>query len=164
MTHSVRLSGLVPGLLALCFLTGCATLGAPWLAPEVALIGVQPRLLSADRQAFLVNLSVNNPNDRALPIKGLSYRVLLEGQPLAEGSSRLARIIQPGDTQQVDLEVSSNLLALMPELPRWLLSGESLTWTVSGIAEVDAAGLPLPLPFRYSGEIAPAALLAGLLR
>ncbi len=164
MLHSARLSGLAPSLLALCLLAGCATLSAPWMAPEVALIGVQPRILGVDRQAFLVNLSVKNPNDRALPIKGLSYRVLLEGQPLAEGSSRLAHTIQPGNTEQVDLEVSSNLLALMPALPQWLLNGKALSWTVSGIADVDAAGLRVPLPFRYSGEIDPAALIAGLLR
>ncbi|EGV15917.1 LEA type 2 family protein [Thiocapsa marina] len=165
MAHCVRLFrrtlfGL-PALLALYLAAGCASLTAPWTAPEVALLGVQPKLLGLDRQSFLVNLGVTNPNDRALPIKALSYRVQVEGQDLADGASELARLIPAGGTEQVDIEVNSNLLGLMPSLPGLLLTKNTLAWTVSGIAYVDAGGVRLPVPYRHSGTIAPAALLSG---
>ncbi|RKT45335.1 LEA type 2 family protein [Thiocapsa rosea] len=165
MAHSFRLSGFAPvsilALLVLQLLAGCASLTAPWTAPEVALLGAQPKLLGLDRQSFLVNLGVTNPNDRALPIKGLSYRVVVEGQELAEGSSELARLIPAGGTERVDVEVNSNLLGLMPTLPGLLLTKDTLAWTVSGIAYVDAGGVRLPVPYRHSGTLAPAALVSG---
>lgn len=165
MAHCVRLSRHalfdIPAVLVLYFAAGCASLTAPWTAPEVALLGAQPKLLGLDRQSFLVNLGVTNPNDRALPIKGLSYRVQVEGQDLADGSSELARLIPAGGTEQVDVEVNSNLLGLMPSLPGLLLTKDTLAWTVSGIAYVDAAGVRLPVPYRHSGTIAPAALVSG---
>lgn len=151
----------IPVLLVLHLAAGCAGLTAPWTAPEVVLLGAQPKLLGVDRQSFLVNLGVTNPNDRALPIKGLSYRVVVEGQELAEGSSELARLIPAGGTEQVDVEVNSNLLGLMPSLPGLLLTKDRLAWTVSGIADVDAGGVRLPVPYRHSGTIAPAALVSG---
>lgn len=168
MAHCVRLSRQallgIPALLVLYFAAGCAGLTASWTAPEVALLGAQPKLLGLDRQSFLVTLGVTNPNDRALPIKGLSYRVQVEGQDLAEGSSALARLIPAGATEQVDVEVGSNLLGLMPSLPQLLLTKAELAWTVSGIAYVEVAGVRLPLPYRHSGTIAPKALLSGALR
>jgi LEA14-like dessication related protein len=165
VAYSFRPSGLaqvgIPTLLLLSLAVGCAGLTAPWTAPEVALLGVQPTLVGLDRQSFLVNLGVKNPNDRALPIKGLSYRVQVEGQDLAEGSSELARLIPAGGTEQVDVEVNSNLLGLMPSLPGLLLTRDTLAWTVSGIAYVDAGGVRLPVPYRHSGSISPAALSSG---
>jgi LEA14-like dessication related protein len=166
MAHSVRLSWRalfgIPALLVLYLAAGCAALTAPWTAPEVALLGARAKLLGLDRQSFLVNLGVTNPNDRALPIKALSYRVQVEGQDLAEGSSELARLIPAGGTEQVDVEVNSNLLAVMPSLPRLLLTEDTLAWTVSGIAYVDAGGVRLPVPYRHSGTIAPAAFVSGM--
>lgn len=165
MAHSVRLSRrarvCIPALLVLSLAAGCAGLTASWTAPEVALLGAQPKLLGLDRQSFLVNLGVTNPNDRALPIKGLSYRVQVEGQDLAEGTSELARLIPAGGTEQVDVEFNSNLLGLMPSLPGLLLTKDKLAWTVSGIAYLDAGGVRLPVPYRHSGTIAPAALVSG---
>jgi LEA14-like dessication related protein len=155
-------SRLVLMAVVLQLLAGCATLTVPWTAPEVELVGAQPRLLSLDRQSFLVNLRVKNPNDRTLPIKGLTYRVKVEGRELAEGSSELERLIPAGGVEQVDVEVASNLLALMPELPQLLLTKDKLDWSVSGTAFAEAGGLRIPLPFRQSGQIEPRALLAGV--
>jgi LEA14-like dessication related protein len=164
MRRVVRSTGPVLILVALHLSGGCATLTSQWTAPEVELVGARPKVLGLDRQSLILNLRVKNPNDRALPIKGLTYRVQVEGRELAEGSSALERLIPPGGTEQVDVEVSSNLLALMPELPRLLLTDDALDWTVSGIAYAHAAGVSVPLPFRYSGKVDPKVLLSGALR
>ncbi len=146
---------------ALVSLVGCATLTAPWTAPEVELLGAQPRLLGLAGQSFLVNLQVKNPNDRTLPIKALSYRVLVEGHQLAEGDTALERLIPPGGLERVDLEVRTNLLTLLPELPQRLLTQDRLDWTVSGIAYAELGGVRVPLPYRRSGQLEPKALIAG---
>lgn len=161
MTRRAGLVALACGLLAL---SGCAGLGKPWTAPEVELLGVQPRAIAVDGQSFLVALRLRNPNDRTLPVKAMTYRLQLAGQPIADGESALDRLIPPGGTAQADVLVRSDLLALAPWLPQRLLTAEPLDWKLAGTIWIEAAGVRLPLPYRHSGQIDPAALLAGARR
>lgn len=158
MPRTLRPRGFALILWALHGLAGCAGMGAAWQAPEVELVGIQPRQIALERQSVVLRLRLTNPNDRALPVKGLTYRVLLEGRELAEGSSELARLIPPGGREEVELEVRSDLLALLPDLPRLLLTEDALDWTVSGTALAQVGGVRVPLPYRYGGRIEPGAL------
>lgn len=142
-------------------LSGCAGLGGAWIPPEVELARVQPRSIGLGEQSFLVSLRLHNPNDRTLPVTAMSYRIQLDGRQLAEGDTKLERLIPPGGTEQVDFPVQSNLLAALPGLPQRLLGGEPLDWTVSGTVWIRAAGLTLPLPYRRTGQIDRAALVDG---
>ncbi|MCG6897884.1 MAG: LEA type 2 family protein [Thiocapsa sp.] len=164
MLQTVRLLGFVLVVCTLHGLAGCAGMAASWKAPEVELVGLQPKRIGVDRQSFLLHLRVKNPNDRALPVRGLSYRVLVQGHALAEGSSELARLIPPGGTEEVDVAVRSNLLDLLPELPHLLLNKDPLDWTVSGTAFAEVNGLSIPLPYRYSGQIELSAWTGSLLQ
>lgn len=148
-------------LAMISLLLGCSTLTARWSPPEVELLGFEARLLNLDRQTFLVNLRLTNPNDRALPVKRLSYRLLLEGRQIAEGETALDRLIGAGSSELADLTVKTSLLELVPDLPLLLVTKDRLAWSVSGVAYADIGGVALPLPYRRSGMIAPADLLAG---
>ncbi len=138
-------------------ISGCASLTKSWIAPEVALAGLRIKELSLVRQVFVVTLTVRNPNDRTLPIKALTYRITLEGNELAQGSSQLDRQIPPLGTALADVEVAGSLLGITRQLPALALKDRPLDWTVSGTASL-ANGL-LPLPFRWSGRIDPKMLL-----
>lgn len=146
--------------LVIALISGCASLTKPWIAPEVALTGLKIKELTLLRQVFIVNLTVRNPNDRTLPIKGLTYRITLEGNELAQGSSQLDRQIPPLGTALADVEVVGSLLGITRQLPALALKDRPLDWTVSGTASL-ANGL-LPLPYRWSGQIDPKALLSAL--
>ncbi len=137
---------------------GCAGLTRPWQAPEVALRGLQVKELGLSRQSFLVTLAVRNPNDRTLPVKAMTYRLELEGRELATGASRLDRQIPAFAEALVDVQVEGNLLGLAAQLPALALKAGPLDWTVSGTATL-AGGL-VTLPYRYSGQVDPAELLA----
>jgi len=139
-------------------ISGCASLTQSWIAPEVALAGLRIKELSFMRQVFIVSLSVKNPNDRTLPIKALTYRITLEGNELAQGSSQLDRQIPPLGTALADVEVVGSLLGITQQLPALALKDRPLDWTVSGTASL-ANGL-VPLPYRWSGQIDPKALLS----
>jgi LEA14-like dessication related protein len=138
--------------------SGCASLTQSWIAPEVALAGLRIKELTLLRQVFIVTLTVKNPNDRTLPIKSMTYRLKLEGNELAQGSSRLDRQIPPLGTAPVEVEVVSSLLGITQQLPALALKDRPLDWTVSGTASL-ANGL-LPLPYRWSGQIDAKALLS----
>jgi len=152
-----RLTPTLSILLIIALVSGCASLTKSWIAPEVALTGLRIKELTLLRQVFIVTLAVRNPNDRTLPIKALTYRIKLEGNELAQGSSQLDRQIPPLGTALADVEVVGNLLGITQQLPALALKDRPLDWTVSGTASL-ANGL-LPLPYRWSGQIDPKALL-----
>lgn len=144
-------------VLLLSLLTGCAGLAKPWEAPEVALAGLRVKELRLAQQTLLLTLAVKNPNDRTLPIKGLTYRLKLEGNEIAQGTSALERQIPAFGEALVDLEVTGSLLGLAQQLPTLALKDRPLDWTLSGTATI-ADGL-LTLPYRYSGQVDPRELL-----
>lgn len=147
-------------LLALCLalLAGCASLTKPWQAPEVALAGLRVKELTLARQTVVLTLALRNPNDRTLPIKGLTYRLKLEGNEVAQGASALDRQIPAFGDALVDVDVTGSLLGLIQQLPALALKDRPLNWTITGTATI-ADGL-LTLPYRYSGQVDPRELLA----
>jgi LEA14-like dessication related protein len=138
--------------------TGCASLTEDWKAPQLALVSVRPKALALEQQSFLVRLRVENPNDRTLPLSAMTYRISVEGRELAHGATELERTIPPFGEETVDVEVSSNLVALLPQLSIFALSRDKLRWKLSGTVAL-ASGL-FTLPFWYSGEIDPRAVIA----
>lgn len=148
--------------LTLNLLAGCTSLTKPWLAPEVTPTGLEPRGLGLGGQSFIVRLLVKNPNDRTLPIKAMTYRLYLEGEELANGSSELDRQIPAFGEQMLDLRVNSNLFAVLPQLPALALTEDKLDWKITGTFTV-AGGL-VTLPYRYSGEVDPGTLLSAVIR
>jgi LEA14-like dessication related protein len=145
-------------LLVAALLAGCASLTKSWEAPEVTLAGLRLKELGLARQTVILTLAVHNPNDRTLPVKGLTYRLKLEGNEIAQGSSALDRQIPAFGDALVDVEVTGSLLGLAQQLPALALQERPLEWTLSGTATI-ADGL-LTLPYRYSGQVDPRELLA----
>lgn len=151
--------GLPLGLvLLLSLLVGCASLTKSWEAPEVALAGLRVKELTLARQTVVLTLAMRNPNDRTLPIKGLTYRLKLEGNEIAQGASALDRQIPAFGDALVDVDVTGSLLGLIQQLPALALKDRPLDWTITGTATI-ADGL-LTLPYRYSGQVDPRELLA----
>lgn len=156
---SSRPWGLPLGLvLLLSLLAGCASLTKPWEAPEVALAGLRVKELTLARQTVVLTLAMRNPNDRTLPIKGLTYRLKLEGNEIAQGASALDRQIPAFGDALVDLDVTGSLLGLVQQLPALALRDRPLDWTITGTATI--ADSLLTLPYRYSGQVDPRELLA----
>ncbi len=152
----------VVGVLLVALLAGCASLTKSWIAPKVALSGLQVKELGLARQTFLATLLVKNPNDRALPIKAMTYVLSLEGNEVARGDSTLEKQIPAFGEANVDVEVVSGLLDLAARLPALALKDEPLGWTIAGTFTL-TGGL-ITLPYRYSGTIDPVALMSGAMR
>ena len=96
-------AALVAALLASC------TLVPKLEAPQLSIADVQ--VLSGDlwEQHLLVRMHVQNPNDRALPIKALEYTVEVEGQQFASGSSAASFVVPPLGETEFDMNVTTNL-------------------------------------------------------
>jgi hypothetical protein len=150
---SVRypVNSLCLGLLCAALVYGCASLTRPWQAPEVALAGLRIKEITLARQTFVVTLAMKNPNDRALPITAMTYRIQIGGSDVAQGASALDRQIPAFGEALVDVEVAGSFLGLVAQLPTLALEDRPRDWTVSGTVTI-ADGL-LTLPYRYSGRV-----------
>ncbi len=114
----------VPGLLATALLAGTAfgplagcALFAPKLeAPRLSIVSVS--LLKSDlwEQRLKVRMRVQNPNDRTLPVKGLSYSIDLEGQEFASGVSGASFVVPADGEAEFDMNVTANMAGALFKL------------------------------------------------
>ena len=135
------------------FATGCAGLRPNIEAPQVRLAQVQ--LLSAGllEQRFRLMLRVTNPNEIAVPIKGMQYAVKLADADFASGSTPQSFRIPALGEELIAVDVSTNLLASAQHLLTFMQSGpSSLNYELTGKVQID---LPLigGIPFSQSGQV-----------
>ena len=121
-------------------LSGCSLFVPKLERPTLSVVKVQ--LLKSDlwHQELRVRMRVQNPNDRALPVKGIVYQLDVEGQELAHGMSGDSFVVPALGEAEFDMSVSANMANMLIKL---LNKGGS------------------PVEYRIYGKIA---LSAGLLR
>ena len=70
---------------ATVWLAGCSTLAPKLEAPDLSIVNVELMESTLFEQRVRVRMRVQNPNDRALPVRGLSYTLEVDGKELAWG-------------------------------------------------------------------------------
>jgi LEA14-like dessication related protein len=105
----------LPGLMALALVSACAL--TPRLeTPRLTVVGVQ--LLSSDllAQHVRVRLRVQNPNERALAVRGLSYTLEVAGEQFASGESAASFVVPALGEAEFDSNVTTNLAGILMKL------------------------------------------------
>ena len=97
-------------------LPGCSLFVPRFEKPTLTVLNVQ--LLKSDiwHQELKVRLRVQNPNDRTLPVKGLTYTLDLDGQQFAHGESGASFVVPALGEAEFDMSVSANLTSLAIKL------------------------------------------------
>ena len=134
-------------------LAACSGLSIGLEAPKVTLADIRLAGGGLIEQHFRLTLRVHNPNDRDIPLDGLSFVLELNDMEFAQGASNRPVTLQRlGDTL-VDVEGVSNLAAVMQQLQE-LKSGpdarEGVTYRIRGKL---ASGMMGSIPFDRHGEI-----------
>ena len=133
-------------------LSACAVmhLQAPDITPtSVELIDAQ-----ITEQRFKVGLHVQNPNDRALPIKSVSCALQVEGVEVGHGESNVPFNVPAHGESDVDMVVVTNLGMSVPNLAmRLFRGGQPPSYRLSGTVNPDITLLPA-IPFSKSGQLA----------
>ncbi|MDH3646566.1 MAG: LEA type 2 family protein [Gammaproteobacteria bacterium] len=145
--------GIFASIMLLASLSGCSTLQSPFQQPVVKLANVQLVELGLLQQTYGVTLQVDNPNGYTLPIKGVTYAVKLAGQDFASGLTPNGFSIPANGSDQVQVEVRTNLLESLGHLGRMLADGpQNVDYELNGDIQID---LPLigAIPFSRSGTI-----------
>ena len=75
-------------------LGACSSFAPKLETPRLTIINVAMTSGDMFSQNFLVHLNVQNPNDRELPIKGIDYKLFLQGDSFAEGVTPTPFVLQ----------------------------------------------------------------------
>jgi LEA14-like dessication related protein len=103
------------------------------------------------QQNFAVKLNIQNPNDRALPVRGLHAELRVGGEQIASGVSDRAVVIPAYGESEFDMTITANLaMALLKLTDKANQHADSIDYDLTGAASVDLLFLR-NLPFRQSG-------------
>jgi LEA14-like dessication related protein len=132
--------------------SGCAGLGAYREAPRVSLVSIQPKELGVLEQRYGLQLRILNPNDTALPVKGMQYSLEINDREFAYGVSRQPVTIPAYGEALLDVDVVSNLLSALQQLQEANTGKqERLKYRLSGSLSLENRFGKLP--FDYNGEL-----------
>lgn len=140
-------------LLASAALAGCATLRYKNAEPpQVSITAIELAGLSIFEQKFNVSLRLQNPNDFALPITGMQYKLFVQDNAVASGVSAANVTVPAYGEQTLAVSVIGNFLTTISQLQRWhQTEGTALKYRLQGSLKL--ADVPVKIPFEYSGSM-----------
>jgi LEA14-like dessication related protein len=140
---------------ALCTLTlffaACA-LGPKVEVPRLTLVRVAMTSADIFNQQFMVRVHVQNPNDRELPIRGIDYKLFLEGDSFAEGVSDKPFVVPALGETEFDMIVRTNFVSGIGRLMSRLNGREQVQYVVEGKVLTDIS-MAKKIPFQETGTV-----------
>jgi LEA14-like dessication related protein len=139
---------LMPKQLLLALLLCVAACSPKFERPNITVVSIEMQHGNLLQQNFQVRFHIQNPNDRALPVKGVRAELSVGGDRVASGVSNRAFVVPPlGDTD-FDMTITASLAMALLKLANQ--PTDSIDYEVTGAASLDLAFLG-NLPFHQSG-------------
>ena len=96
----------MPAAAAALVLAACAVTN--FQTPKLSVADVQVMSGEIWQQRLRVRMHVQNPNERALPVKSIQYTLEVQGQPFAEGESLQPFVVPALGEADFDMNVTTN--------------------------------------------------------
>jgi LEA14-like dessication related protein len=77
--------------------------------PRLSVVAVDLQKASLWQQKLRMRVHVKNPNDRTLPIRGISYRLEVNGQEFAHGESAASFVVPALGEAEFDMNTTANM-------------------------------------------------------
>jgi LEA14-like dessication related protein len=147
---TTRRALLVTALLALPLLSGCAL---PRLeAPKLSIVSIQLQSAGIFSQRLALRMRVLNPNARELPVKGISYRVEINGTEVGQGLANAPFVVPALGEAEFDVQMTANLAGALARLLLRRESEDSLEYRLVGDVAL-SGGLVRRIPFDERGRV-----------
>ncbi len=131
-------------------LGGCTLLRPHFVSPQLSLERVELAGGDLMHQRLRVRLHVHNPNDRELPVKGLSYTLYVAGESVATGESAASFTVPALGDAEFDMNVLANAAGAVWRILTHPGAADLIQYRIVGHVEL-ASGLLRSLPFERSG-------------
>jgi LEA14-like dessication related protein len=96
-------------LVALLGLSGCSLFVPKLEAPHLSVVGVELQKSALWQQKLRLRMHVDNPNDRVLPIRGITYTLDVNGQEFAHGESAASFVVPALGQAEFDMNTTANM-------------------------------------------------------
>ena len=141
------------GLIAVvACLASCSSLAPKLETPRLTIVNAGMTSGDIFSQNFLVHLNVQNPNDRELAIKAIEYKLFLQGDFFAEGTSNRPFTIPAKDETEFDMTVRTNFVSGIGRLLTRLNGKTRVEYVFDGKVLL-ASGMIRTIPFQESGTV-----------
>src|SRR4051812_46946417 len=152
VTRELILRRMWPALLAaILTLTGCVS-ALKWEAPKLSVASLKVQSADIFSQRLVVHMRVMNPNDRELPIKGITYRIEVNDAELAEGLSDTPFVVPAMGDAEFDVQVTANLATALSQFLSRRGSSDSLEYRLTGSVAL-SSGFLRRIPFDERGSV-----------
>jgi LEA14-like dessication related protein len=134
---------------ALSLLVACKSI-TDLQAPTLDVVDVKVLGGDLSGQQLRVRLRVTNPNDRVLPVKGIAYRMEVDGAQFATGASERAFTVPALGSTEFEMSMNADMAGL---LFRMLGSGrrpDAVNYRLTGKVSL-SSGLLRSVPFDQKG-------------
>jgi LEA14-like dessication related protein len=137
--------------IALLLTAGCAST-LKFESPKLSLVSM--KLQSADifSQRIQVRMRVMNPNDRELPIKGITYRIEVNDAELAQGLTDTPFVVPAKGEADFDVQLTANLASALSQLLGHRGSADTLNYRLIGSVAL-SSGFLRHIPFDERGSV-----------
>ncbi|MCU7959569.1 MAG: LEA type 2 family protein [gamma proteobacterium symbiont of Bathyaustriella thionipta] len=136
---------------SLLLLGGCATM-TDYETPRVSVVNIHPIDFQLLEQQFAVTLRIQNPNQAALDIDGMSYELEINGIEMAHGVHSEDISVGGFSEQVIEVRMVGTTFALIRQFQYMQKQqGKPVTYRLSG--RISTLGGFNRVPFEYKGEI-----------
>src|ERR1700749_1461972 len=136
-------------LTAALALGGCSLFVPKLETPQLSIVNVQVLKSDLWHQELRVRMRVQNPNNRALPIKGITYSLDVDDQEFAHGQSGASFVVPALGEAEFDMSVSANMASMLVKLLGQ--GGSRMDYHLSARIAL-SAGLLRSIPFDERGS------------
>jgi LEA14-like dessication related protein len=132
-------------------LSGCSVL--PKLeAPKLSVVSMKMQSADIFSQRVQLRMRVLNPNARELPIKGINYRVEVDGAELGQGLAGTPFVVPAMGEAEFDVQFTANLAGALAKLLMRRNSRDSLEYRLVGEVSL-SSGFLRRIPFDERGSV-----------
>ncbi len=142
---------IILSLLVLVF-AGCAGVDRISETPYITLSNISLLNMGVFEQRYRIMMRVQNPNDDAISINGMSYKIVINEKDFARGVSNKSFVVPGFGEEVIEIDATSDLTNILTQFKNLMVGGISkVSYRLTGKAKVE--NRIRKLPFEYKGEL-----------